>query len=325
MLPTDWLNGYVQHFTKAISMSANSSDSRERFLNALQLLPPRAAPAYDRGWILEADSRKAGFLPGRDVAGIAWSAEHEALHEEPSKNHFIDVFTRRFCLRLLSQALGPGAVFCDVGCSTGYLLEDVFLRFPGTVLAGTDLVAEGLSKCHRRLPEALLFQADVLSLPFGDGSADALACVNVLEHVENDRAALRELSRVLRPGGRGVLVVPAGPHLFDCYDEMLLHYRRYSSRELIGKAEESGFKVAFATSLGWSLYPPFSATKRWNQWRYKRCTRAEKLALVEAQIQGTTDSALGHCLLGIEEFFLCRIPFSIGIRHVLLVENVAAS
>ena len=308
-----------------MSNTVTSQSSRDRFLAALRPSHARGTPVYDHGWILEANSPKADFLPGRDVAGVAWSAAHEALHEEPSKNHFIDVYTRRFCLRLLSRALGSGAVFCDLGCSTGYLLEDVLAQFPDSVVAGTDLVADGLSKCHRRLPEALLFQADVLDLPFGDESVDALTCVNVLEHVDNDRAALREMYRTLRPGGRGVLVVPAGPRLFDCYDEMLLHFRRYSARELIGKAQDSGFSVVVTTSLGWTLYPLFAATKRWNQWRYRRCTKAEKLARVEAQIHGTQDSAVGHFLLGFEESILRRVPFSFGIRHVMLVEKTAST
>ena len=108
--------------------------------------------------------------PGEDAG---WTGEHEALHEDASRDHFIDRATRRSVLRLLAGALtGREAVFCDLGCSTGYLLEEVLGLFPRTLAAGADLVPQGLEKCHRRIPKALLFQVDVCDLPFGDNSID---------------------------------------------------------------------------------------------------------------------------------------------------------
>ena len=115
----------------------------------------------------------------------------------------------------------------DLGCSTGYLLEQLAAAHPDGLLIGVDLVASGLRKAHRHVPTARLLQADVCALPLEDASVDAAVSANLLEHVPDDRAALAELRRVLRAGARAVFVVPAGPGNYDYYDRFLGHERRY--------------------------------------------------------------------------------------------------
>jgi SAM-dependent methyltransferase len=60
-------------------------------------------------------------------------------------------------------------------------------------------------------PSNAMVQADITRLPFGEGSFDFVLCIHVLEHVPDDRGAIAELHRVLRPGGRAVLQVPPSP------------------------------------------------------------------------------------------------------------------
>jgi SAM-dependent methyltransferase len=72
---------------------------------------------------------------------------------------------------------------------------------------------------------------------------DTVVCLNVLEHIEDDRASLRAMRSLLQPGGRLVLLVPALRALYGALDESLGHFRRYVPRELSGKLEEAGFRV----------------------------------------------------------------------------------
>ena len=77
-------------------------------------------------------------------------------------------------------------------------------------------------------------------------SRDSIVMVNVLEHVADDRKALADLRRALRPGGHLLLFVPALPALFSPMDEALGHHRRYTLGELRAKVTEAGFTVPTA-------------------------------------------------------------------------------
>jgi len=75
------------------------------------------------------------------------------------------------------------------------------------------------------------------------GEMDTVICLNVLEHVEDDLQGLRNIHSVLRPGGRGIILVPNGPELFSTLDTVLGHCRRYTPQELRQKMEASGLQV----------------------------------------------------------------------------------
>src|SRR5665811_2073897 len=78
-----------------------------------------------------------------DGHAVNWSDELEELHEESSRTHFIDVWTRRAMIERLGH-LPAAPTVIDVGCSTGYLLEDLRRAIPQARLIGVDLVAAGL-------------------------------------------------------------------------------------------------------------------------------------------------------------------------------------
>jgi SAM-dependent methyltransferase len=72
---------------------------------------------------------------------------------------------------------------------------------------------------------------------------DTIVCLNVLEHIEDDLEALRNMHKLLRPGGRLVLYVPANPRLYCEIDRGVGHHRRYLIDDLTGKMAKAGFKV----------------------------------------------------------------------------------
>jgi len=75
------------------------------------------------------------------------------------------------------------------------------------------------------------------------GAVDSVVCVNVLEHVEDDMAGLRNIYAALQPGGRAIVLVPHGQAIYGSLDKALGHFRRYSHQELQGKMEQAGFRV----------------------------------------------------------------------------------
>ena len=72
---------------------------------------------------------------------------------------------------------------------------------------------------------------------------DTCICLNVVEHVERDVEALRNIRSALAPGGRAIVLVPNGPKLYSPLDEVLGHRRRYSKEMLESAARQAGFEV----------------------------------------------------------------------------------
>jgi len=81
------------------------------------------------------------------------------------------------------------------------------------------------------------------SFPHIPGGFDTVVCLNVIEHVDDDRGALLNIRGVLAPDGRAVILVPQGPRLFGTLDEILGHKRRYTEASLRQLAADAGFEV----------------------------------------------------------------------------------
>jgi len=102
-------------------------------------------------------------------------------------------------------------------------------------------------------PERGLQQVDILDIPFPDNSFDLIVCVHVLEHIRDDLRAIRELYRVLKPGGKALLAVPIyGPTTFDDpaldFEQRKLMYgigdhMRLNGLDLQAKLTEAGFRA----------------------------------------------------------------------------------
>ena len=278
-------------------------------------------PHYDEGWVLD-DGRRAPFLSTvDDDRAVNWSDELEDLHEEASRTHFLDRWTRSALLQGIGRQ-PPDAAIADLGCSTGYLLEDLQRAHPEATLIGVDLVVAGLLKAHETVPGARLLHADACKLPLADASVDAIVSANLLEHVPDDELALREAARILRPGGIAALVVPAGPRTYDYYDRFLGHERRYARGELARKCRGAGLEPLQDHFIGALLYPPFWLVKQRNRIRHDRLRGTALRERVAADIARTRNSRTGSVLWRLEERLDqagIRLPF--GIRSLVVARR----
>ena len=277
-----------------------------------------AVPPFDDGWMVGAEQR-IPFLSYTDDPSVNWSDELEGFHEESSRSHFIDVWTRASILGRIRR-LPDIATIVDLGCSTGYLLEEIRASHPQATLIGIDLVASGLKKAHALVPDARLLQADACDLPLADGSVDAVVSANLLEHIPDDGRALAEIARVLRPGGPAVLIVPSGPGTYDYYDRFLGHERRYGRGELAGKARSAGLEVIDDRYVASLIYPVFWLVKKRNRRRYGQLEGEALQQRVARDIAGTRDSRIGSALRRLEEGLRLRLPF--GIRNLVVLRKV---
>ena len=250
-----------------------------------------------------------------------WSADLEEFHEESTRDHPIEVLTRRTVISLL-DALTATATIVEVGCSTGYLLQDLRTAYPSARLVGFDLIASGLHKAHATLPDCVVAQADACVLPVTDGCADAVISVNLFEHIHDDVRALGEIKRVLGPGSAAVVVVPTGPGLYDYYDRFLHHERRYARGELADKARSVGLDVEVDRHLGSVVFPAFWLLKKRNRRRFDHLAGYELEDRVRRDYGDTKDSSLFNAACRFERGLLQRgvhLPF--GIRGMTVVRR----
>jgi SAM-dependent methyltransferase len=154
-------------------------------------------------------------------------------------------------------ALPAGARILDAGCGSGRTLDE--LRDYGAV-SGLELSEEGVAAARQR-GHADVQQGRVEELPWPDASFDLVTCLDVIEHTPDDRATLRELLRVTRPGGHLLATVPAYQALWSRHDVVNLHYRRYGRRALRAAAREGGWEVERTTSFNALLLAPAAAVR----------------------------------------------------------------
>jgi SAM-dependent methyltransferase len=126
----------------------------------------------------------------------------------------------------------------DAGCGSGAMLDEL-ARF-GEVW-GVEPNPRGVAAAQRAGHRAVL-RARVEELPFESGSFDLVTCLDVVEHTLDDRAALAELHRVTRPGGRLLVTVPAYPALWSHHDVVNGHHRRYVRSTLVDAAATAGWR-----------------------------------------------------------------------------------
>lgn len=140
----------------------------------------------------------------------------------------------------------------DVGCGTGANL--LMLAKYGDA-EGVDISDDALMFCRERgLQNVKKGAAE--ELPYADNSFDLVTALDVVEHLDDDVAGLREMRRVLRPGGRALLFVPTFMFLWGLQDDVSNHRRRYRLPELKRVLDEAGFEVERATYANITFFAP---------------------------------------------------------------------
>ncbi len=100
-----------------------------------------------------------------------------------------------------------------------------------------------------------------MQLPFADGTFDVVSAFDVVEHCDDDARAVAELARVLTPGGRMLLSVPAYQWAWSQHDVQAGHHRRYTRPHLTGLVEGAGMQVLRATYAFGGVFPLFVAER----------------------------------------------------------------
>lgn len=260
-----------------------------------------------------------------DINPSNWSEELTELHEkEAGSQHPMDLASRQLAVRTMKEIKTSQPVIMDVGCSSGYLVSELKAAMPEASLIGADFIRGPLERLASTLPGVPLLQFDLRRCPLPDESLDGVTCLNVLEHIDDDERSLRQIWRILKPGGLAHIEVPAGPDLFDMYDDFLMHYRRYSMKGLVALARRCGFIVEKTTHLGFMVYPAFWVCKKRGQ-RARNATTEEKARLVAGFIQTSRTSRMFSAVIKFEIEIGRIFSYPCGVRCVATLRKPEAN
>jgi ubiquinone/menaquinone biosynthesis C-methylase UbiE len=194
----------------------------------------RALPAGQHRFVQEAEYRKLAAVEDR----MWYFAGLHALVADALARHL---------------PAGPARLL-DAGCGAGGLIRRLSAQRPQWSWTGVDFSPLACLLARERT-SAEIAQASLDRLPFPDGHFDGAVCADVLYHLEDDTAALRELRRVLRPGAVLAVNAPAYGWLWSYHDVAVEGRRRYTRSALTAKLRATGWRPVSATYWNTLLFP----------------------------------------------------------------------
>ncbi len=197
----------------------------------------------------------------------------------------------------------------DVGCGTGANLE-MLANFGEA--EGVDVSDDALEFCKTKGLKA--HKGLVESLPFADESFDVVTALDVVEHLDDDVAGLKEMNRVLKSGGKTLIFVPAFMWLWGVQDDVSNHRIRYTKRQIVGRLVKSGFEIERATYANWTFFAPILAGRT-----------LMKITGIKPESENNVNvSALNGVfgkLFGAERFWLKNFDFPFGVSIVIVAKR----
>lgn len=214
---------------------------------------------------------------------------------------------REILARLIAREVrpAPGARILEIGCGTGHNL-DMLGRFGTVDAVEMDEAARAVASARLGRP-ALTATLPALE-GVEKGAYDLVALLDVLEHVDEDRASLESIAARLKPGGRILLTVPAHPWMWSAHDVVNHHKRRYTKKGFRAVIEAAGLKVELLSYFNSLLFPLAAAARLAG-----RVTGKEDS---DDRLPPAPVNKAFEFLFGLERYALGRVPFPPGVSLV---------
>ncbi|HEV2837592.1 MAG TPA: class I SAM-dependent methyltransferase [Pyrinomonadaceae bacterium] len=242
-------------------------------------------------------------------------AHHYPILYEVEETHWWYVGRRRIIQTLVERICTslntPNPRILDVGCGTGGNLK--VLSAYGRA-EGVDISSQAVEFCRERgLDSVKLGAAE--QLPYENSSFELVTALDVVEHLDDDVAGLREMRRVLRPDGRLLLFVPAFMFLWGVQDDVSNHRRRYTLPGLLKAVEAAGFSAEWASYANISFFVPVLVVRSVMRWLGLR-------AATEYGINISVMNGPFSWLFAAERFILKRRRIPFGVSAVCIARRV---
>lgn len=213
--------------------------------------------------------------------------------------------------------LAPDALLLDLGCGTGANLN--LLSRYGRV-NGLDRGAAAARYARNRTQVPVL-RGDVRSLPVRSSTVDLVTAFDLIEHIDDDRACVGEMARVLRPGGHVLVTVPAFPWMWGRQDVISHHKRRYRARDFAQLFVMAGLRIRRLTYLNTFLFPVVAAV------RLARRVFPEKNTELMSDFSMTKPGRVNDLLaklFSLEAPLIARVNLPLGVSLLCVAERPPA-
>ena len=223
------------------------------------------------------------------------------------RRKILESFLEPICSRLATR--DSQLRILDVGCGTGANIE--MLSQYGNA-EGVDVSDDALEFCRRKGLQVQKGLAE--SLPYEDQSFDLTTALDVVEHLDDDLAGLKEMYRVTKAGGYSLIFVPAFMWLWGVQDDISHHRIRYTKKQIVDRLERAGYTVERATYANWTFFTPILAGRT-----LMRLTGLKPESENNITISGL-NGVLGK-LFGAERFWLKHLNFPLGVSIVVVAKK----
>ncbi len=231
----------------------------------------------------------------------------------------------RAVLKYLDAEMGtaaPGSdrLVLDLGTGAGNMAHH--LAHYGQVV-GLEYNARPIPVAQQRGLEVL--RGSGTELPFDDNSFDLVALLDTIEHIPDELGVLRECQRVIKPGGKIIITVPAYMWLWSYNDEINEHQRRYTTDDLAAKLRLSGFEVKRLSYNNFFLFPPIAALRLLRPYQpdleSPHVTEAEEVYQVEMEPIPEPANTVLHGVYWAEAEILERTNLPFGVSVICVAEK----
>src|SRR3989338_2861512 len=180
------------------------------------------------------------------------------------KEHWFFRARRNILIYFIKKHAKPDSIIFDFGCGSGYLVGE--LQKMDYDVRGMDFEKEAIDYgIDSGVKNLILGSGNKIKYP--DGSFDLITSFDTLEHIENEEPVIKELIRVLKPGGKMIITVPAYMWLWGVQDEVSHHFRRYTAGSLANVFENFfELEVIKMTYFVTFLFPPIAIIRLFSRW-----------------------------------------------------------
>jgi len=197
----------------------------------------------------------------------------------------------------------------DIGCGTGANLE-MLAKFGDA--EGVDVSDDALEFCRRKGLKAEKGLAE--KLPYADETFEITTALDVVEHLDDDVAGLKEMYRVTKRGGYSLIFVPAFMWLWGVQDDISNHRIRYTKAQIVERLKKAGYAIERATYANWTFFAPILAGR----------TIMKITGLKPESENNVNVSALNGVfgkLFSAERFWLNKLNFPFGVSIVIVARK----